>query len=146
MSSYLKQATRQEESGTALALPTGRPEAPEFLAGTALNEWDRICDLLESVGLLSLVSRDRIARYVQAWETYSQIQREWNKMPLRSKLYPKKGAYDPYYWIKMLEMSIKEINAFESEYGLTPLAGSRLSFPKKGDDATKQLDDFLKDE
>ena len=146
MSSYLKQATQPEGASTALVLPTGRPEAPEFLAGTALNEWDRICDLLESVGLLSLVSRDRIARYVQAWETYSQIQREWNKMPLRSKLYPKKGAYDPYYWIKMLEMSIKEINSFESEYGLTPLAGSRLRFPKKGDDATKQLDDFLKDE
>lgn len=146
MSSYLKQATKPPEEGTSITLPSGEPEPPEFLTGPGLGEWIRICDLLKSIGLLSMVSRDRIARYVQAWETYGQIQREWNKMPLRAKLYPKKGAYDPYYWIKLLEMSVKEINAFESEYGLTPLAAGRLQLPRTKDTAAKTLDAFLNDE
>lgn len=145
MSAYLRRSLKGEEAEQPLVIPEGEPEPPEFLTGNGYVEWKRICALLKSIGLLKEVSRDRIARYVQAWETYSQIQREWNKMDVKQKLYPKKGTYDPYYWIKLLDMSIKEINSFESEYGLTPLAGSRLHFPKKGDDATKQLDDFLND-
>ena len=68
-------------------------------------------------------------------------------MPLKDKLYPRPGKYDPYYWMKLVEISVKEINGFENEYGLTPLSSGRILFPKgKKDEALEKFDEFLNED
>lgn len=53
--------------------PPGAPEPPGFLDAVAREEWNRMCEILSAMGILSRADRSALAAYCQAWSLYSDL-------------------------------------------------------------------------
>jgi len=116
-----------------------RPLPPDFLDSEALVCWDRMAAELEKAGILVSVSRDKLARYCQAWADYSDVIRQRNMRKGQRHIIgykilrgggKKRVVIDDQpqlsFWQRVVEQSHKIMSDFESEYGLTPASATKV--------------------
>ena len=86
----------------------GMPDCPKWLLPEAKEEWNRLCEKLNQMGVLTEIDRAAFAAYCQSYARWKEAQEHINS----------EGA--TYETEKRLMMSAA------SEFGLTPSARSRI--------------------
>ncbi len=114
--------------------PLGRPRCPSFVDQYAKQVWKQLVPQLEEMGVLTLVDRNALIRYVQTWsrwrraaefinengETYPLLDNEGNVKCLQQ--YPQVSIYN-----KLSDSLLR----LEQQFGLTPSARADLKVTKQ---------------
>ena len=107
--------------------PVGRP-SPDFLDEVAGDEWDRICDLLERMGLLSMADRTVITAYCVIYSRWVEAERMVKKSGTIVKSPNKESAImSPYLCVA--NRAMEQMLKLCVELGLSPSARSRIHIP-----------------
>lgn len=110
--------------------PTERPEPPNFLCEEAKVYWERLCPILEDMGLLTLADGDMLATYCQSLARLAQCERVINEEGLSYTIYKDDGSISMIR-IRPEARHAKElsavVNRLGKEFGLSPSARSHLN-------------------
>ncbi len=110
-----------------------RADCPEWLDGDAKACWDRLVPQLETMGVLTRIDENALARYCQIWSEWRQctdfIKKRGYEYPMRDEKgevkclvqFPRVGARN-----KLAQ----ELARLEAEFGMTPSARSRIQVEK----------------
>ena len=116
----------------------GWPDPPDCLNAVAMVEWNRLCRELTDMGIMSRAYRSSIAARCMAWARFEQLCRQYDQVGNLSKT--PNGHVQPSAIVSQLNQVDGQIRAWDSEFGLTPAAKSRVTVNEKTDD---ELDLFL---
>ena len=118
--------------------PEHYPTKPDYLEEDpiASEEWDSMCGLLESMGLLSCADRASIEMYCSAYSRYRNaeinVRRSGEVIISPRNKYPMVSPY-----VSVLNKNLDTCRKLLLEFGLTPAARSRMSVAIRKDDDTK---------
>lgn len=133
--------------GQSVEFEEERPLPPDFLTKDALDCWDYMAARLERAHILVGISRDKLARYCQAWADYSEIMMARKKMGGAKRIAVTENNWrQQLHWTRMIDQCEGIMRDFEREYGLTPASSSRVRRNTKGHSGATPLDelqDFL---
>ena len=118
---------------------------PLYLTAGGQHHWERMTLILQPIGLLQEVGRDKLARYCQACADYEEIM-EARKALGKNKIKVNQENHQMFsYWARMMEMHAGEMKDFEREYGLTPASAAKVRRPNAGKGQTPQekFQDYL---
>jgi P27 family predicted phage terminase small subunit len=129
------------------AVPGTPPEPPAFLGEDAKNEWFRVVPELQRLGLLTVVDLMPLAAYCDAfsrWVTAERLLTAMADKDATTKALLLKGAAgnavaNPL--VKLARCAAADMVHFAGEFGMTPLARSRLNAPKRA--ASGKFGDLL---
>ena len=121
------------------AMPTGLPERPDYLAGPARAEWDRMIELLRSSGVLSRADGAALALYCQ---TYGRWREAEDNLALHGCVVEAvAGGAKTSPYVGIAHQCLALMHRLLVEFGLTPSSRSRIkSTVEKPKDA---LEEFL---
>ena len=115
------------------------PACPEYLAGAARKEWDRITPLLAKIGVLAEIDMAALAAYC---ETYAQWVAAMEKVKTLGPVI-RASAANPYPvispYVAVANNALKHMRAFLAEFGMTPSSRSRIAAAKP--DGSEDPDD-----
>jgi len=97
---------------------------PDDLSEVALEEWRRITDDLDSMGLLSRADRMALVLYVEAFDRYTQMKRSNPVQEYANGADNVSGAYS------VMKGEREIMRRLLVEFGLTRAARSRMALPK----------------
>jgi P27 family predicted phage terminase small subunit len=109
--------------------PRTRPERPDWLTGEARTAWDELAPLLDSMGVLTSIDGNALARYCKLWgrwvtlsaaiEKHGEVYptKDKNGNPLGLRILPQ---------VRIVESLSAELRQLDREFGLTPSARSRI--------------------
>jgi P27 family predicted phage terminase small subunit len=118
----------------------GHPACPSHIKGEARAEWDRICDELDQMGLLTTADRPALALYCSAWGRWIEAEAKVAELGLLvSAPKTKTPMGNPYLSIsnKAHEQMLKLL----TEYGLTASSRTRIRI-NRPDDAGDNSNDL----
>lgn len=105
--------------------PTARPSVPEYLDDAARAEWNRICKVLEQMGLLSTADRTALAAYCVCYSRWVEAERNVKKSGTIVKS-PDKGFPMKSPFLSIAESAMQQMIRLSVEFGLTPSSRSRI--------------------
>ena len=104
---------------------TETPKQPEHLSAEARKEWRRIVPELRKLGLLSRIDRAALAGYCQAWGRWVEAERQiiatGGEVVKSPSGYPIQNP-----WLSISNKSLKQVESFIREFGLSPSSRSRV--------------------
>lgn len=115
-----------------LPATTGYPDLPKEYKGNKdkVDKWHTVCELLEQMGLLTVVDGPSIALYCDAWHNYCVYKDEEFAMTFENGT----QQVSPFYTIIKNERAF--MHSWHNEHGLNPIARSRLAVdPQKVKDS-----------
>ena len=118
--------------------PDPRPEVPpcpEYLAGPALVEWDRVTKEMEDNGMISLLDMAAVAMYCWYWGRMVELAEEMQKDP-RKLVKTEKGNVINHPLIGQWKKAAGELRKWAGELGLTPSSRPAVNGRKRVDDDT----------
>lgn len=124
--------------------PLSRPMPPAQLSAEGLDCWNRLTILLEQAGILTQISRDKLARYCQAWSDWSEITVTNASRKRRFVIRNDRDYRQKKYEAKICQDAESVMRDFEKEYGMTPCSAARIRLPNKSDSPAEKMDDFIK--
>lgn len=107
------------------------PEPPDFLPEEARAEWDRIVPELQRLELLKPLDRAALTSYCLIWQRLVDAQRDIAAGNLTT--HGSQGQLVEHPSVKVFMAASKELRSWASEFGLTPVAESRLNVGKADD-------------
>jgi P27 family predicted phage terminase small subunit len=114
------------------------PEAPDFLDGEALDEWNRVVPELQRLELTKPVDRASLTAYCLTWQRLVQAQKEMQAdgsvMATNSQGRVRHPA------VAVIEAASKELRAWAHEFGLTPSAEQNVR--SGGGDGEEEVNPF----
>lgn len=113
----------------APAAVTEPPACPDYLEGDAAEEWPRIVEELQALGVLSKTDRAAIALYCQAFATWRKANRDIAAGGITTVT--DKGSEKTAPAVSIANASAALMGRLLVEFGLTPSARSRISTGKK---------------
>lgn len=122
-----------------------RPVAPEHLGELAKAEWDRVCDDLEKVKVLTAVDFGALEKYCAAYERWRECYEQVNAEGVIIRHVDAKG-------VETLKRNPAQVEAnalhvlmmkFYTEYGLTPSSRASLTTGEKIDSKEEAKRRFL---
>ncbi len=130
-----------------LAWATDLPLPPDWLDEDALACWDRMASELHAAGILFAISRDKLARYCQAYADYSLIMAGRKRKGKARFKVPITTVHQAQFEQKILSHAEDVMKNFESEYGLTPASATKIRRPTGGGGQTprEKFDKFLEE-
>lgn len=113
----------------------GRPQCPEGFEGEARAEWDRICDELDQMGLLTTADRTVLALYCESWALWRKAKRQVKAEG--ELIVSSKGGMMHNPWLSVANKAQDQVRQLMSEIGLTAAARAKMTAPAdgNGDDA-----------
>ena len=102
----------------------GMPDCPKWLLPEAKEEWNRLCDKLNQMGVLTEIDRSAFAAYCQAYARWKEAQDHINSEGATYETENGMKRPNPYVAISNTEQRLMMSAA--SEFGLTPSARSRI--------------------
>lgn len=128
-----------------LAWSADLPLPPDFLTAEGLACWDRMAAELHAAGILASISRDKLARYCQAWADYREIMLMRKDMGEGKFKLTLKTMDTLKHQVQLIALCNKIMESFETEYGLTPASATKVRRPPGGGGQTprEKLDGFL---
>jgi P27 family predicted phage terminase small subunit len=115
------------------AVPTTPPDPPEFLDEHAKNEWWRVAPKLHALGSLTVLDLQPLAAYCQAYAHWITAERALARMaaddPRFSSLMinGNAGSLMVNPLVRVCRNAAADMLRFAAEFGMTPVARSRLS-------------------
>ncbi len=119
----------------------GRPAPPKQLTGEALEEWNRVCDELDQMGVLTTSDRSVISLYVRAWERWMKAE---DRLALQSEIVgsPKTNTPMQNPWLSISIKANEQAVRLLSEIGLTPRSRSIIAKNTAAGDDAEPADNF----
>ena len=107
------------------AAPEGIPECPDFLGDEARAEWDRICQVLLDMGMLTRADRTALSAYCVNYgrwvDAEKQVQKFGTIVKSPEKNFPMKSPH-----LCIAESAQEQMRKLLVEFGLTPSSRSRI--------------------
>jgi P27 family predicted phage terminase small subunit len=130
-----------------LAWATDLPLPPDWLTAEALVCWDRMAAELHHAGILFNISRDKLARYCQAYADYREVMLARKEMGPRKLVVTIKNEATLKQHASILKAANDIMSEFEGEYGLTPASATKIRRPTGAGGPTprEDMDKFLED-
>lgn len=101
------------------------PRCPDWLMDEAKNEWYRLADRLNAMGVLSEVDMTAFATYCQAWARWKEAQQQIDTYG--SIFVTDKGYQQQSPWVGIANTAHKLMLTTASEFGLTPASRSKIA-------------------
>jgi len=115
------------------AVPATPPDPPEFLDEHAKNEWWRVAPELHALGLLTVLDLQPLAAYCQAYVHWVTAERALARMAAGDAHFcglmitGSTGSHMANPLVRVARNAAHDMLRFAAEFGLTPVARSRLS-------------------
>lgn len=106
------------------------PQAPEWLEGEALAEWERIVPCLEELDLLKPADMAVLAVYCVTWARFVDAVAEYKRHGL-TLVNPDSGRVGKNPAVAIAEVAASQLRVYASEFGLTPASERNLGIPPK---------------
>ena len=100
------------------------PDPPEWLAGDALVEWQRITPELARLGILTKLDLAALAGYCQAWGQWVAAQAKLAAIGPVVKAPSGYPILNP--WLTISNKALQQVQRLAAELGLTPSARTRI--------------------
>jgi P27 family predicted phage terminase small subunit len=117
----------------------GKPEPPAHLSPEGREEWDKQCDLLFKIGLLTMIDAPVFAAYCQAYGRWRRAEEQLSTQTsflVRTKV----GNFIQHPLVGTANKAMHDMVRYAVELGLTPSARTRIhAEPSANDPATKYL-------
>jgi P27 family predicted phage terminase small subunit len=122
----------QKRADAEVKGPTGRPKCLKWLDPAAKAVWKQLIPQLETMGILSTVDRNALARYCQLWARWKKaelfIQQHGEAYPLKDEN-GKIKYLQPFPQVSIAHKLAALLTRLEHEFGMTPSARARLYAP-----------------
>jgi len=102
----------------------GMPDCPSWLLPLAKEEWERLCEKLSQMGVLTEVDRAAFAAYCQSYARWKEAQDHINSEGATYET--ENGMQRPNPWVAICNTEQRLMMQAASEFGLTPSARSRI--------------------
>ena len=113
----------------------GRPRRPSNLSDAGRHLWDRLCDQLENMKVLSPADREMLYRYCALYERWQKMERFVNE---HGEVYPVK-AYNgvvtglkTFPQMRLLLQISEQMMKIEMQFGLSPASRTRIRTGESG--------------
>ena len=115
--------------------PGDMPEAPAHLDTYAREEWDRIAEGLNVMGILRNVDQNTLAAYCTSYSRWRLAEEELNKLKIESPLKglimkTQKNNIIQQPLIGIANKAAADMMRYASEFGLTPSARAALNIDR----------------
>lgn len=102
----------------------GMPDCPKWLLPEAKEEWNRLCEKLNQMGVLTDIDRAAFAAYCQSYARWKEAQEHINSEGATYET--EKGMQRPNPYVAICNTEQRLMMSAASEFGLTPSARSRI--------------------
>jgi P27 family predicted phage terminase small subunit len=102
----------------------GMPDCPKWLLPDAKEEWVRLSEKLNQMGVLTEVDRSAFAAYCQSYARWKEAQDHINSEGATYET--ENGMQRPNPWVAICNTEQRLMMQAASEFGLTPSARSRI--------------------
>ena len=119
----------------------GMPVCPEWLLDDAKDEWNRLADKMNQMGILTEVDQAAFAAYCQAWARWKEAQQmiEINGATFVTD----KGYLQQSTWVGIANTNQKLMMQAASEFGLTPSSRSKIVAANDKNEAADEMEALL---
>jgi P27 family predicted phage terminase small subunit len=101
------------------------PTCPSHLCPAAKAEWRRLASQLTLLRILTELDRAALAGYCQAYGRWVEAEKKLHETPLLIKI--PSGYVQQNPWLTIANKQLELMHKFLSEFGLSPVARSRVS-------------------
>lgn len=127
-----KKNTRDLMNGCQV--PVAVPKAPSHLLPGAKQEWTRITEHLEKLGLVTELDMAHLAAYCQSYARWCQAERELKKLGLDGLVDETPSGYKQIsVWLQISNRALEQMSKHAAEFGLSPSARSRVTINPQQD-------------
>ena len=140
----LEGETDKRRINAAEPKPSGTPVCPEWLEKEAKEEWNRIGDTLEKMGILTDIDTAAFAGYCQAYARWKEAEEYLTKHG--STIETKSGYVQQVPQVSIAQTNLKVMLKFCEQFGLTPPARSRIVADKSAEETTDDMEMLLRDD
>lgn len=102
----------------------GMPECPDWLLPETKAEWERLCEKLSDMGVLTEIDMAAFAAYCQSFARWKEAQEHIDAEG--STFVTDKGYQQQTPWVGIANTNQKLMLQAAAEFGLTPSARSRI--------------------
>ena len=102
----------------------GMPECPDWLHPEAKAEWERLCEKLSDMGVLTEIDMAAFAAYCQSFARWKEAQEHINSEGATYET--ENGMQRPNPYVAICNTEQRLMMSAASEFGLTPSARSRI--------------------
>ena len=106
------------------------PTCPQHLSSSAKAEWKRIARQLSVLGVLTILDRAALAAYCQCYGRWVEAERKLSETPALLKM--PSGYVQQNPWLTIASKQLELMHKYLSEFGLTPVARSRIDVRRPG--------------
>jgi P27 family predicted phage terminase small subunit len=109
--------------------PVGKPQCPQWLDADAKAMWRRLTPLLESMGVLTRIDGNALARYCRLWSRWLKAEAFIEE---RGEMYPLKDEsgqvkyFQQWPQVAIASKLAQQLTRLEQEFGMTPAARTRI--------------------
>lgn len=111
-----------------MAPPPGVPVRPDWLDDEAAAEWDRVVPELESLGMLAVIDRARLADYCTAQSLAVEATKTYQREGLLLEI---NGQLQRHPAVKIAQEARAQAARLAAEFGLSPSSRTRVKAPEK---------------
>lgn len=105
--------------------PSSLPDCPDHLSETAREEWDRLAQSLNAIGLLTQVDRTTMAAYCQCYGRWVEAEQKLAETPAILRM--PSGYIQQSPWLTISNKQLELMAKYMAELGLTPASRARLT-------------------
>ena len=102
----------------------GMPDCPKWLLPEAKEEWNRLCEKLNQMGVLTEIDRAAFAAYCQSYARWKEAQEHINSEGATYET--ENGMQRPNPYVAICNTEQRLMLSAASEFGLTPSARSKI--------------------
>lgn len=110
----------------------GRPEPPSHLLGEARDEWYRMVERLERMGILSQTDVPSLVAYCEAWANYVEVKTQLKQVGRLIKT--PNGHVQSNPLVSQFNQLDNALRRWLVEFGLTPSSRSRIHVENKSEE------------
>jgi P27 family predicted phage terminase small subunit len=115
--------------------------APSHLCPAAKAEWRRLARQLTTLRILTELDRAALAAYCQAYGRWAEAERKLRETPMLLKL--PSGYVQQNPWLSIAHKQLELMHKYLTEFGLSPVARSRISIAPAGLGKGSKFDGLL---
>lgn len=104
--------------------PKDLPDCPTHLSDEARAEWYRLVDVLQEMGVVTVIDRAVLAAYSQAYGRWVEAEEKLRETPLLIKT--PSGYIQQSPWLNIANRQMELMGRYMAEIGLTPASRSRI--------------------
>jgi P27 family predicted phage terminase small subunit len=114
----------------------GRPRCPRWLDKEAKAMWRRLVPQLDTMGVLTRVDGNALARYCSLWSRWKKAEEflmERGDVYLAKDQNGQVKDVKPYPQVRIAAQLSEQLLRLEAQFGLTPASRARLEAPQQQD-------------